>query len=183
MAKIGPIKTTKSEVSQTINLKEIFGVDFTGKEALRKALGQAFIDRIISKAKSGKRFDGKPLKSPYSKEYAESLEFKAAGKSRGKVNMTLSGDMLGSIDILDEKANVLKIGIDDELEAPKAYNHQEGDTVPARPFFGLNNKDVEEIRSEFLEDVRAAFKERGQEKKEKINNLILKLLGETDGEG
>lgn len=181
MPKLSPIKASEAEVSQTINLKEIFGVDFSNRRDLKEALGQAFIDRIVEKAKSGKRYDGKPLKSPYSKEYANSLEFKAAGKRRGKVNMTLTGDMLNSIDIIDMGANVLKIGIDDSLEAQKAYNHQVGDTVPARPFFGLNNKDVDEIKAEFRDEIKEAFKERGSSRNKKIVALIDRILG--DGEG
>ena len=183
MAKFKPIKLSESEVSQELNLKEIFGFNFKGKDALKQAIGQAFIDRIVERTKSGKRVDGKKLKSPYSKMYADSLDFKAAGKSRGKVNMTLTGDMLRSIDVLEVGANTLKIGVDDPDEAAKAYNHQVGDTVPARPFFGVTNKLVDEVKKEFRDDLRQAFSKRGENRDNALEAFILNLLKETDPNG
>ena len=133
------IKETQSQVSQTINIKEILGR--TPTEAEKQSIGQALIDRIIERTESGKGLSGKNLKSPYSKEYADSLEFKAFGKSRGKVNMTLTGDMLASIDILRSTRDTITIGIEGD-QAAKAFNHQTGDTVPKRRFFGVTQKDI-----------------------------------------
>lgn len=161
----------------------MFGQNFRDQPALKQALGQAFIDRIVARTQEQRiGVNGKPLKSPYSKEYADSLEFKAAGKSKGNVNMTLTGDMLRSIDVIGETANTITIGIDDPDEAPKAYNHQTGDTVPKRAFFGLTNKDVNEVASQFKSDIREAFSKRGENRSNAIESFILSVLGETDGE-
>ena len=86
-------KITKSKTSQKINLKEEFGIDFRGRDNLKQAMGQAIIDRMVSRTESGNGMSfgssgrGTPvkLKSPYSKSYADSDEFKAFGKSRNKV--------------------------------------------------------------------------------------------------
>lgn len=183
MAKIRKPKVTKSELSQTINLKEIFGKNFKNQPALKEAIGQALIDKMVDRTQSGKSVTGKNLKSPYSKQYADTLEFKAAGKSKGNVNMTLTGDMLRSIDILDVGANTITIGIDDPDEAPKSFNHQTGDTVPRRPFFGVQVKEVNEVEREFRSELNQAFKKRGENRSSAIEAFLLQLLRDTDGEG
>ena len=140
MYHVSKIKETKSQVSQTINIRKILGRSPT--EAEKQSIGQALIDRIIDRTESGKGLNGKNLKSPYSDAYADSLDFKAFGKSKNKVNMTLTGDMLASIDILSSTRDTITIGIEGD-EAPKAFNHQTGDTVPKRRFFGVTRKDIE----------------------------------------
>ena len=112
-------KITLSKFEQEIDLKELFGVDLSDDDSLKQAIGQFLIDRMLERVDSGKGIGGVKLKSPYSKEYSKSLEFKAAGKSRGKVNMSLTGDMLASIDLLSTDGNKIKIGIeDDSLGSP-----------------------------------------------------------------
>ena len=149
MAKLGKIKASLEGLSQTINLKEVFGRDVSDRPALKQAFAQAVIDHIVERSESGKAVTGRNLKKPYSDEYAETLEFLAAGKSKGAVNMKLTGDMLRSIDLIDEDAQTITIGIDDPNEAPKAFNHQTGDTVPKRPFFGINQRELNDIAGEF----------------------------------
>jgi hypothetical protein len=129
----------KSGVYQKFNLKEMFGVDVSRSPELKKAIGQAIIEHIVKRTEDGMGRDGKALKSPYSDSYSESLPFKAAGKSKRNVNMTLNGDMMGLLDIIDESANTITIGWEDETEILKAYNHNVGDTLPRRPFFGLKS--------------------------------------------
>ena len=79
--------------------------------------------------------------------YQKSADFKAAGKSASPVNMRLSGDMLGSIDLAIDGDKLL-IGIPSE-ESPKAHGHmtgQEGSgNLPKRQFFGVTKKEFDEI--------------------------------------
>lgn len=102
---------------------------------------------------SGKGLNGVKLKSPYSKAYSDSLNFKAAGKSSTEVNMKLSGDMMSSIDLLSEDGATIEIGIDNETQAIKAYGNQTGfeghPTIkgPKRPFFGVS---VDELKTKIL---------------------------------
>lgn len=179
MAKIKGLKLTESEVSQTIDLNELFGANFTGNSGLAQAIGQAMVDKILERTSSGVGVDGKKLKSPYSKEYADSLEFKAFGKSKGKVNMELTGQMLGTMDILEQSRGNIKIGWNDDVENAKAYNHNEGITVPKRRFFGLNDSELKEIKSQFVDRVREETKNLQSEKDSIINEIIGRISRNT----
>ena len=62
--------------------------------------------------------------------------------------MTLSGDMLGQIDVLGISGDTIKIGWDSELENAKAHGNitgQEGLWKKKRDFFGLTAKEIKEI--------------------------------------
>lgn len=96
--------------------------------------------------------NGARLKSPYSEGYADSLQFKAWGKSKNKVNMKLTGGMLGSIEVIDTSGNEIIIGWTDDTENAKAFNHNTGDTLPKRAFFGITEADFKEkIAPEFTD--------------------------------
>lgn len=175
MAKLDGLKLTQSEVSQTIDLGEVFGVPLTGNESLKQVIGQALIDKIISRTESGKDVNGKPFKK-YSKEYIESDEFKAFDKSPGEINMTLTGQMLGTLDVLQTAGSKVKIGWADDTENAKAYNHNVGDTIKnKRAFFGVTKADLNEIKKEFKADVEASVGKL-QNEKDAIRAAILKRL-------
>lgn len=150
-------KLSEAEVSLEIDIKKLFGKS-VNDAAIRRAIGESLIDKINKRAEAGNGVDGKgqevKLLAPYSEAYSKSLEFKAFGKKKNKVNMKLTGSMLSSIDLIDESSSSLKIGIDNE-EAPKAYNHMVGDTLPKRPFLGLTSKDLEDVKKEFAEEVKS----------------------------
>ena len=70
------------------------------------ALGRAIVKYIVSRAKQGLGANRKPMGGPdgdnkYSKNYVKTPEFKAVGKRKGRVNMTLTGDMLDDLSVLD----------------------------------------------------------------------------------
>jgi hypothetical protein len=146
------IKLSEGEVSQTIDLKELFGTSFVGNEQLAQSVAQAMIDRIVSRTESGKDINGKAFKK-YSKEYKDSLEFKAFGKT-GDVNLKLTGQMLGTLDVLETSGSKVKIGWNDGSESAKAYNHNVGDTLPKRQFFGLTDSELDSIKKEFASQVQ-----------------------------
>ena len=152
MPKISNLKLAQSEVSQTIDLKKVLGIDLTDYPEVKKAIGQAIIDLMVSRTEDGLDVNGKKF-AKYSNEYKESLPFKAFGKT-AKVNLTQAGDMLSLIDILDDSGNKLKIGWADETENAKAYNHNTGDTVPKRQFFGITDEDLRKITDEFKPDLK-----------------------------
>lgn len=147
MAKIPNLKLSETEVSQTFDLKELTGLDMSEFPEAKEAIGQAFIDKIVERTQAGKDVDGDSF-DKYSKVYKESLGFQAFGKTN-KVNLTQSGEMLGTLDIIENKGNKIKIGWDDEINNAKAYNHNKGDTVPKRSFFGITSDELAELKKEF----------------------------------
>lgn len=148
-------KISLSEISQVINLDE-FGLSIETK-AEKEALAERIIDYMVKRVEGGTGMSfsgdtGRPVNlssKPYSPAYKSSLAFKAWGKKPGTVNMKLTGDMLGLIDVISTEGNKIKIGLTDDLQIKKAYNHNTGDTVPKRPFFGINKTEMREIAREF----------------------------------
>lgn len=178
MRKMDKPKAKKYSLSQTINLKDEFGVDFRGKDSLKELVGEAIVEHIRKRAKSGKAIGGKRnLKSPYSDAYEKSDDFNAAGKSKGDVNMTLSGDMLGLMDF-KISGNKLIIGWDDPEEEAKAANHQSGVTVPKREFFGINKTEMTDIKKKMSPEIKAALKVKKTEGREQFESFIGSLIGE-----
>jgi hypothetical protein len=176
-------KISKKNIYQKINLKELFGVDFGNDTDLKEYIGQLIIERIRQRTESGVDIDGDAFKG-YSKAYKESLPFKAFGKSED-VNMTLSGDMLGLMDIIDESRNVITIGWSDETNKLKAANHNGGYTLPKRQFFGVNEKELRQIVKETKADVKEALNIKKTEGdtayQEKLSDLIGSLKDIEEG--
>lgn len=174
MAKaVGKLNLSLDEVSQEINLNEITGVDLSNDPSLVSTIGQEIIDYMTERTLNGKEIGGsKDLKKPYSKSYQDSIEFRAFGKSADEVNMTLTGDMLGSIDIADDKPDALKIAIEGDLETKKAYNHNVGDTLPKRPFFGITEDELDSILSKHDDDI-SALKNQTEETKQAIREGVM----------
>lgn len=170
-------KMTEQEVSQTFNLKEIFGVDVSDMPELKQAFGQALIDHMVERTESGVDKNGQKF-SAYPKSYKESDAFKAFGKT-SKVNLTMTGDMLAQIDIVEAKANEIKIGWRDDTENAKAYNHNTGDTVTKRPFFGINDKDLSNVSKEFKPDFTKAKND--DVILDKLDKLTSFIVGKLDG--
>lgn len=186
-------KITKKKTSQQINLKDEFGVDFSGRDALKQAIGQAIIDKMLRRVtedNKGAQFSDESgtgrrvnLRSPYSDAYQESDEFKAAGKSATDINMTLKGDMLNSIDLLKIRGNTIEVGIDDDDEAGKAHGHMTGKNgkVPKmrRPFFGVTKAELKEIRREFAGEIKDAIK--ASKKGDDFDQAVTKILERVRG--
>jgi hypothetical protein len=146
------IKTRPNEVSQTINLKEIFGVSFKKSRSLKLQVTQALIDKMKSRIATGLDRFGDEM-APYSKVYQESFDYIAARKD-GTVNMKLTGDMLGSLDIVEDKGDLVTIGFRGSEENQKAYGHMMGEgRLPVRQFFGISDDEVESVKSDFSQEL------------------------------
>ena len=181
---------SKTKVEQTIELDDVFDIDFTELRSLREAIGEAILQRIKERTEAGEgiaSYGESPrivaLKAPYSKAYEKSLDFAAAGKSRGKVNMRLTGDMLELMDIKRQNGNSITIGWTDSTENAKAYNHNVGDTVPRRPFFGISKKELFEIKDQFQDEILEAIEmqKSGKSKEfEKKVEQLLNMIGASD---
>lgn len=178
-------KIEKKEVSQKFNLKKLFDVDFSQNPDLKDQIGQAIIDRIVDRTAEGKAIGGvKDLKGPYSKAYKDSDAYSDHGKT-GKVNMELTGRMMDDIDIIAETTNTIKVGFEERKEILKAYNHNRGDTVTKRPFFGINKTELKAIKKEFAPELKELKKSPPKKKKQTIGELVaeVNLLGDLFGEG
>ena len=126
----------------------------------RKAIGQEIIDLVIDRTKKGQGVitEGGQTKLKtfpvYSKSYIDSVDFKAAGKSASKVNLTLSSEMLEELETVDYKtAGEIETGYESASEEVK--NRVEGNILgsyggkpskkKARNFLGITDKELKSI--------------------------------------
>jgi len=120
-------------------------------------------DRTLNgKGPGDKAWSGKA--GSYSKAYADSLNFKIGRKSKGKVNLKLSGDMLEELSVLDQRRGKVKIGFEDGSDsAGKAEGNIRGTygqaspiSGRARPFLDLTAKEIAAILKKYpLKDKEA----------------------------
>lgn len=106
---------------------------------------------LVERTKAGKGVDGKPFKGDYSKAYRDSLEFKVAGKS-GLINLTLSGEMLDSLEILKAGNGKVEIGYSKDSDM---NGRAEGNILGsyggkpnkkrARNFLEISDKEIKKI--------------------------------------
>jgi hypothetical protein len=178
----------KNKVTQTINLKDVFGVDFKGNRALREAIGEAMLEKIRARTADGDgmNFSGRggsaTTLAKYSKDYVSSDTFSAHGKSAGEVNMNLTGTMMDTMDVVKQTGNEITLGWSDKEENNKAFNHSTGDTVTKRPFFGLSKAELKSLRSEFRTELKAAVKDKDNSGFENtVLSFIDGLGGKSDG--
>ena len=113
----------------------------------RREIAKAIISFIKERTSEGKGIGGKPFGS-YSKNYVKQRDFEIAGKEAGTVNLTLTGDMLDSIQMLDITiAGRIVVGILEGSEADKAgWMAEKGYN-----FLGVSDDELELILSDFEE--------------------------------
>jgi len=93
----------------------------------------------------------------YSKEYMKSLDFRIAGKSKGTVNLKLSGDMLADLELLTHKSGEIRIGYQNGTENnAKAdgnirgtYGSSRPNSSKSRDFLGITSNDLEKILAKY----------------------------------
>lgn len=182
-------KVSLDELSQVIDLKTPSGVELSDYPDVIDAIGQKIIDKIRDRTErgisltiddGGRAHFGK-FKAPYSNKYQDSPEFKAFGKSPGNVNLKLTGDMLGLMDFEVDGDSIKIVMPDDQVE--KAYNHQTGDTVPRRPFFGISKGELGQILQEFKDVFREVKREADDVTVQKVLRRVLNVEDDEDGEG
>jgi hypothetical protein len=117
----------------------------------REELGDLIIEHIVDRTQRGKDKNGKDFPS-YSESYVKSLDFKIAGKSKNKVNLELSGDMLAAIQLLSSKKGKLTIGFergaDENGRAEGNILGSYGGTPnksKARDFLGIEKEKLKEL--------------------------------------
>jgi hypothetical protein len=121
----------------------------------REALADLVIERIVDRTQSGLDKRGRAFPG-YSKEYIKSLDFKNAGKSKGKVDLQLSGDMLAALELLNHTRGKLKIGFqrgtDENAKAEGNILGTYGRDTPIRgkkrDFLGVTKSELKAIMRE-----------------------------------
>ena len=144
----------------------------------RVAIANAIIEFSITRSKSGKDVSGDNFPK-YKKEYINSKNFSIAGKSKGSVDLTLSGEMLNEQDLLSHKNGSLLIGyesgdeINGKVEGNRigSYGQKSGDESQARDFLGINESDLNKILKKFPKKNET----QRQETKQKAINIVTAL--------
>jgi hypothetical protein len=195
----GKAVRNENEVSQELNVSKILGVDVSGQPRIVQEFGQAVIDRIIERTENNKDVSGKAFKG-YSESYIESEDFDEFGKSASDVNLTLTGDMLDSVDFL-QSGDTVKVEVADS-ETGKAYGNISGIRGKSnkkknpRDWFGVSAKDLNEIKAKFKDDVKRLKKDSPSEvvredlftadsflDTQDTDDIFDSLLGDIFGEG
>lgn len=125
----------------------------------REDLGFAILEFIRDRTKSGIGLNASGTRNKsfpaYSKSYMESLDFKIAGKS-SNVDLTLSGDMLDAMDILNHKKGTITIGFENgTVDNAKAEGNILGSyggapkPSKARNFLGVTPSELKRIVEAF----------------------------------
>jgi len=150
MATLAGQKTTSlSEISQTIDLSEFLGRRPTATEKQRFA--DLAIEKINQRTLDGQDLDGNSF-ARYSEEYAAKK-----GVSVDSVDLFLEGDMLDSIGRRKskERTSTVFLQMKKGLQTKKAFNHDTGDTLPKREFFGLTRDEASSIAESIKEEAPA----------------------------
>lgn len=123
----------------------------------REVIGEEIIDHIIKRSKSGKDKSGRALPG-YSDSYAKSKDFRIAGKSKFKVNLTLSDEMLNALKILSHKNGQITIGFDkadrrnnDVAEGNIKGTYGQKSPIPGkkRDFLGIEQAALKQIEAKY----------------------------------
>ena len=115
----------------------------------REVLGNEIARFIIERTRKGLDINNRPFKA-YSESYKDSIDFDNAGKTN-RVNLTLTGEMLNTVELLSHGLGFVKIGFDDSESNDKAsFNRQNG-----RDFLGINQKDLNLLISKFTSQTAA----------------------------
>jgi hypothetical protein len=121
-------------------------VDPRYTEAERKQIGIEIVRYIVDRTKNGQGVGKKPFKGSYSKTYVKTPEFEIANKSKNDVNLTLSGDMLDSVEVINTSIiGRIIIGLNGQHENDKSVWLEE----KGFKFLGLTDKELKSILSDF----------------------------------
>jgi hypothetical protein len=136
--------------------------EFIVDSEFKQVFGQRLVDRIIERTRDESiDKDGRSL-GRYSNSYRESLVFQIYGKS-DPVNLTLTGEMLESLDYTDSKY-IIVIDVSDDQKG-KAEGHITGrlgkyGKAKPRNFLGLPTGEQVEIFKQSMKQYRSnAFAE------------------------
>ena len=115
----------------------------------REAIALDVIQFIIDRTKSGVDINNEPF-ADYKQSYKDTFEYKIGHGGNADVNLTLTGEMLGTITLLSHGVGYIKLGFSDAEAAKKAKwisspTGQKAGKQKPRKFFGITDKDLNKI--------------------------------------
>ncbi|RTL05198.1 hypothetical protein EKK58_08600 [Candidatus Dependentiae bacterium] len=148
----------------------------------RQAIAAEIVSFVRQRTLKGVDFEGSKFPK-YSDSYTKSVNFRAAGKDKSSINLTLSGDMLAYLDLQEDNEDELIIGYEEgSKEAGKAegnqigsYGKPTGNAKKARKFLGITQEDLSKILSKYpLNDDarREARADAVLEAKERVDDYV-----------
>ena len=178
------------KVKARINLNELFQTDVRFSQGTKERLGQAIIDQIVTRTSELRRDRFDNVMKGYSASYAKSLDGQIFGKVRGQpANLLATGDMLGSMNIIEETRDTITVGFDDPRENAKAYGHISGmrghPTVKngkVRDFLGLSPKDIEALRRDWADDIELIEQVERTTSREELDQATIDVIAQLEGE-
>jgi len=132
-------RAAKKKMFQEIDIKHYLGEKPTAKQ--KKVFADLAIDEIRSRTLQNEDINGKKF-IKYDKKYA-----KQKGVSVNDVNLFLKGKLLDSIGRRksNEKVSTVFLQMKKGKETLKAFNHNTGDKLKKREFFGITDEEARKI--------------------------------------
>lgn len=123
------------------------------KEDEKEAIAEDILDYIRERSAKGKGPGNSKWPGNYSNLYVKSLDFKIAGKSKGIINQSLSGDMLTELEVVDIQHDSITIGYNEGNPAKYkaegniigSYGKSSGRKKYARDFIKLTSNEIKKI--------------------------------------
>lgn len=138
-----------AESQQTFTFRVPLSLD----QQARIDIGERVVDFIRERTDKGLDKNNIPFKG-YSDSYVNSLDFKIAGKSRGDVNLQLTGDMLTDLQVLRTgTTGFITIGFEegtDENDKAAWQRNNTRSSFPKRDFLGITQKDLDKIINKYI---------------------------------
>jgi hypothetical protein len=141
--------------------KKKFSLSSKYSSSERRIIAHEIIDYIRDRTKAGKGEGNRKWSGAagrYTKEYMDSQEFRLKSDKSGKVNISLSGDTLDSIEILENKdSGEMAIGIKkSDIDYGKAegnirgtYGQKRANPSKARDFMAVTDGEIDKILKRF----------------------------------
>lgn len=144
----------------------------------REQIGEELVAYLVERTKSGKGMDGRSFPK-YSEAYTKSLAFRQAGKSKKKIDLTLSGEMLDEVALLKNSPGKLIYGYDDDsTQAGKAegnilgtYGTDTEDESKARDFLAVSKAEVDKILKHYPLDRTDEGRDKRKKSVQRNNDL------------
>lgn len=144
----------------------------------REILADQIIQRITGRTERGLDIDNSRF-TGYSRSYREELRKIGA---RSNVDLTLTGEMLASIELLDHGPGFIEVGISPGTYASRKARWNQGgnSNIPSRPFMGIRDSEAKSLEAPILEDSPVVAAERFLRENDVISGIFSNLTLDFD---
>lgn len=154
----------------------------------REAIADEILNYIIERTKKGQGKDGEKFPG-YSKKYKDSLNFRIAGKSRSRVDLTLSGEMLDSLEVLKAPSGKVVLGYQkgSDMNGRAEGNilgsyGGEPDKSKARDFLATSKEEVAKILKRFPLDKKLSKRKENAQRLNKAKEISRDIVDNLEFE-